>query len=184
MILVAGAHLQDAFLVGQVVRNHELHQRTGQEKPDHHEQETADGFNQQAVPGSPAGFRPVFFSQAAAEQAVDTGSHTGGKGDHQHLEGERQGNRGQPVRVEAGNKNAVDNIVQCLDDHGDHDRHADLGNQAAHVHRSQDGGTVCLLLHATLPRKKIVPPASCRGRGTASTLPEEPLSVKALGPLL
>ena len=119
---VRGTHGEDAFLVGQVVGNDKTHGLAGQEETEEDEEHAAQHLDEQTVPGAAAGTLRITLTQTAGKQAVDTCAHTGGQGDHQHLERHSQGNSSQTIGVKTGNEDAVDDVVQRLDQHGEHDR--------------------------------------------------------------
>ena len=139
------AVFQDAVRVLQIIGNHQAHQTAGSENPHQHKQQAAAHFDHDSVPGSQPGFLRPPFPQPAAEEAVDPRSHTDAEGNHQHLKGKRQGDRGQAVGIEAGDKNTVHHVIKRLDQHGNHNRNADLGNQTLHLHGAQHDGPVGIL---------------------------------------
>ena len=57
-------------------------------------------------------------------QDIDSGAGTGGNGGHQQLQGKNKGQGRQPVKGVLGHKVAVHNIVDGLDQQGQHDGRA------------------------------------------------------------
>lgn len=62
----------------------------------------------------------------AREQDVEPGAGAGGKRDEQQLHGEDDRQRGQPRGGVAGDKVAVDDVVDRLDEQRQHDRRREL----------------------------------------------------------
>ncbi len=137
---VRGTHGEDAFLVGQVVGNDKAHGLTCQEETEDDEQAGTQDLNKQAVPGTAACTFRITLAQTAAQEAVDTGTHTGGQRDHEHLEGHGQGNSGQAVGIKTGNEDAVHDVVKRLDQHGEHDWNGNFRDQLCHRHGAEQLG--------------------------------------------
>ena len=62
----------------------------------------------------------------AREQDVEPGAGVGGERDEQQLHGEDDRQRGQPLGGIAGDKVAVDDVVDRLDEQRQHDRRREL----------------------------------------------------------
>lgn len=62
----------------------------------------------------------------AREQDVEPGAGAGGERDEQQLHGEDDRQRGQPLGGIAGDKVAVDDVVDRLDEQRQHDRRREL----------------------------------------------------------
>ena len=60
---------------------------------------------------------------------ADAGSHCQGKG----LDRENDGNSGECVAAETGNEDAVHDVVQRLDQHGDHRRNRHFNKKREHA---------------------------------------------------
>ena len=170
---VIRTHGEDAFPVGQVRRSDQAHDRPGKEEAEEKEEHASEKLDQQAVPGGAAGSRTIPFAQAPADQAVDSCTHAGGKGDHQHLERGREGNGGEAVRVKAGDEDAVHHVIKGLDHHGEHDGDGDPGHQEAHGHRAEQTRPILRLHVEFLPLRSKNP--------NQITLSSEPLSVNIPG---
>lgn len=69
---------------------------------------------------------PLSGAVHAREQDVEPGAGAGGKRDEQQLHGEDDRQRGQPCGGVAGDKVAVDDVVDRLDEHCQHDRRREL----------------------------------------------------------
>ena len=143
---VRGAHGEDALLVGQVIRHDKTHGLAGQEETEDDEKHAAQNLNQETVPGTTAGTIRIALAQTAGKQAVDTSAHTGGQSDHQHLERHGQGHSCQAVGIKTGNEDAVDDVIQRLDQHREHDGDRNLWDQLGHGHSAQQFGAI-LRLH-------------------------------------
>ncbi len=76
----------------------------------------------------------IMFAQLAANEAVEAHTHTDRERDHQHLNRICERNCGQGIGIEAGNENAVYNIIQSLYQHGNHYRDRDRWDQSVHWH--------------------------------------------------
>ena len=53
----------------------------------------------------------------------------GGKGDHEVLNGEDQRNGGESILTDAGDEDAIDDIIKGLDEHGDDERQGHIKNE-------------------------------------------------------
>ena len=69
---------------------------------------------------------PLSGAVHAREQDVEPGAGAGGKRDEQQLHGEDDRQRGQPCGGVASDEVAVDDVVDRLDEHCQHDRRREL----------------------------------------------------------
>ena len=69
-------------------------------------------------------FRPfaVLLPQSTGKQGIHTNTGAGGKGNHEVLNGEGQRYGSEGIFADAGNKNAIYNIIESLNKHGDNER--------------------------------------------------------------
>ena len=70
------------------------------------------------------------------KQGVHAYAGAGGKGDHEVLDGEDQRNGGEGVFADAGDKDAVYNIIQRLNEHGDDERQRHIEDELFDRHRT------------------------------------------------
>lgn len=63
------------------------------------------------------------LTQTAGKIGVYTNSSAHGKGNHQVLDGERQRNGGKRRFVHTTDKDAVHNVIKCLNQHRNHHRY-------------------------------------------------------------
>ena len=106
------------------------YQQSAQDGEDHI---GADRQENAGVGGSVGGVL-VLGAQGAGDQGVDAHTGAAGHGDHQGLEGEGQGDGRQGVLADLGHEDAVHDVVQSLDQHGDHHRDGHAHQEPAHGH--------------------------------------------------
>ena len=93
---------------------------TGEEQAEDHEQGGEGAGEQHAVAGSAVGTLIVLLAQGLRQQGVDTHAHAGGTADEQVLDGEGQTQGGDRGLGDPGDIDAVHDVVQRLNQHGDH----------------------------------------------------------------
>ena len=132
----------DGEILGAVFRNDGgnalLHRekQPGTEQPEQRKHHAAADSQQQPDIGDGLGALAVFFAQTAGKQGVHAYAGAGGKGDHEVLDGEDKRNGGEGVFADAGDKDAVYNIIQCLNEHGDDERQRHIEDELFDRHRT------------------------------------------------
>ena len=130
---VADALLGDVGIGGLGV---EVGAHNGQAQ--HQKDQVAAQCQEQAVLGGLVGAGLVLFAQALGEQGVDTHAGADAHGEHHVLQRKGQGDGGQGVLTDTGDKDRVHHVVQCLHQHGDHHRDAELDQQRVDIHGAHD----------------------------------------------
>ena len=149
-----GNHRADRQILGAVIHDFPnvclgLEEKAGKEKPEDNESQRAEDSQENSVVGSPVGLCKIFFAQALRQQGVDPHACACGDGDHQVLyrEGQRYGSQG--VLADHGHKHAVHNVVERLNQHGNHHGQGHSDQQAVDRHDAHFvlPGRVGLLTH-------------------------------------
>ena len=130
---VADALLGDVGIGGLGV---EVGAHNGQAQ--HQKDQVAAQCQEQAVLGGLVGAVLVLFAQALGEQGVDTHAGADAHGEHHVLQRKGQRDGGQSVLTDTGDKDRVHHVVQCLHQHGDHHRDAELDQQRVDIHGAHD----------------------------------------------
>ena len=94
----------------------------------------ADHRQKDAVGGRLVGPVVVLFPQTPGEQGVDAHAGAHPHGYHQILDGKGHGNRRQGVLADLGHKDTVHNVVQGLNEHGEHNGQGHGNEQPFHRH--------------------------------------------------
>ena len=92
----------------------------GEEQAEDHEQGGEQNRQQHAVARGAVGAFVVLLAQGFRQQGIDAHAHAGGAADEQVLDGEGQGKGGDGGLGDPGDIDAVHDVVQRLDEHGDH----------------------------------------------------------------
>lgn len=130
-----GADADDGKILGAVFRddggNTLLHGEVElrAENPKQREYHGGADGKQQADISDFLGGLAVFLAQSAGKQGIHTHAGAGGKGDHEVLNGEGQRNGGEGILADAGDEDAIDDIIKGLDEHGDDERQGHIKNE-------------------------------------------------------
>ena len=113
----------------------------------------------------------ILLPQVPGEQGVDAHAGAGGHGDHQVLHGIRQRDRSQRGLADVRDKHTVYNVVQGLDEHGEHHgpRHGQQQPVDGHNTHFIFLGRLGLLVHFSVPPGKDS--AACFRTSTAKSTP-------------
>ena len=134
----------DAGVVRAVVHNG-LDVRLGQEEGPgqqnaaHAEDHGADQEDKDAGVGGLVRQVLLLLPQGAGEQGVHANARAAAHGNHQVLEGEGQGDGVQRVLADLGDEDAVHDVVEGLDQHGDHHGTAMPASRGANGHGAHLG---------------------------------------------
>ena len=135
---VVHAHIADE----RRFRHERIEKRPDAEQTEQQEHHRRDEQQKQAVARGGVGVLKAALAQPARDQRVHADARSHGNGDHEHLNRERERYGRERVLAQPGDKDAVDDVVERLREHGDHDRqrHAEqqpaLGHIAHFVFRS------------------------------------------------
>ena len=124
-----------------------LNERTGHKKSDAQEGNEIQDGQEQTIVGGSIGVIKVLLAKGLGEKCVDTDAGSGAERDHEVLQRERKGNRGERVLTDLRNEDGVHNVVECLHQHGDHHRNGHVHNQLLdghHAHLVFSYGFFCL----------------------------------------
>ena len=101
----------------------------GEKQAENGEKQPGEGGQHNAVGSGFIRLLPAFFAQPAGNQGVDAHSRAHRHGDNQLLDGEGQGDGGQRVHADLGNKIAIHNVVKGLNQHRKNGRQRHGDNQ-------------------------------------------------------
>ena len=85
-----------------------------------------------------AGLLLFFLPQSAGQRGVEAHAYTHAEGDHKSLDGVGVRECQKGAVADPGDINAVHQIVDGLDEHGDHDGPGHGDHQSAHGHGAED----------------------------------------------
>ncbi len=106
------------------------------EDPEEGKGHSAQDGKEDPVDSGPLGFLLVVLTQGAGEEGIDAHAGSAGDSDHQGLDGECHRHCGQRLLPQLGHEYTVDDIVHCLDQHGDDHRQGHSDQKPFHRHDS------------------------------------------------
>ena len=118
-----GADCDDGHILGSILDDLRIirlghEEKAGTKDAQNGEDHAAGQGQKDTVSGDGIGSFKFFLTETAGKQGIDTDTGTGSNGDHQVLDREGQRYGSQCRFVHLGHKNAVNNVVKCLYQHG------------------------------------------------------------------
>ena len=121
----------DLRIVGLTAEKHIHRKKSGQ-----NEDQAADQFDEDTLQGNALRMFLVALAKTFGQKRVDADADADTEGDHQVLNGEGDGDGGERGLTDAGNENAVNDVVKRLHQHGCHHRQRHADQQLADGHRT------------------------------------------------